>query len=259
MLFPKGHGGLVLFAVHGDPAAAMFLPEGVAHHGDGLHGGLEGLVLSLDGDDAPLGGVGVGRPHGLVLDVNLIAGVQDQVKVLGRLLEACGDVSGVDETGQNRELVFGPGHVRGLDKGFQLGGELDGGGGGDGEVFDENVLAEGGIALNEDVRFEVFPSLDTGADEIVDLGQKLLLVVVHEPGFTARGELAGAEGVDANEVVEIGHFGTVVVLDPEGGCRRGKGPGTVVHKCPRGWGKSSACGEIKVRNGGGDGDGDGGQ
>ena len=38
---------LVLLAVEGDPAAALCLPEGVAHHRDWLHWRLKVLILSL--------------------------------------------------------------------------------------------------------------------------------------------------------------------------------------------------------------------
>ena len=45
---PVGDGGLVLGAVERDARSSFGLAEGVAHHGDGLHGEFVVDVLGLD-------------------------------------------------------------------------------------------------------------------------------------------------------------------------------------------------------------------
>ena len=70
----------------------MFLPEGISHHSDWLHGCLKVGILGLYRYDSVVGVqvlVGVLEPYCLVLLQNLTLAVENNVKVLGLLdLEA---------------------------------------------------------------------------------------------------------------------------------------------------------------------------
>lgn len=86
VVLPVLDRGEVLFAVQRHARAAFLLAQRIPHHRDGCHGQFVVYVLGLDRDNAPRRVAAVVRlARGRVLLADLLAAVQDDVEVLGKV------------------------------------------------------------------------------------------------------------------------------------------------------------------------------
>ena len=184
MLFPEPNALQVLFAFQSYSRTSLLLAQSVAHHGYWVHRGFSRLVFELHRNNPVLVVdvlIGVLLAEGFVLLLDLLLRVEDQVEELGasQLHGRFGEVPP-----QDRQFLLGSGFVTGLQEVGVLRRDLQRGLETGSEVLDEDVLAEGSVAVGQLRRL------------IVLVGDffELLGVEVDESGGSFL-ELPQAEGV----------------------------------------------------------------
>mmetsp|Transcript_38412 Transcript_38412/g.98231 ORF Transcript_38412/g.98231 Transcript_38412/m.98231 type:complete len:367 (+) Transcript_38412:317-1417(+) len=209
VVLPVRGGRLVRAAVQRHAAAALLLAQRVAHHGDRLHRRLKGLVLSLDGDDAPgrvrqvrvLHGAALPLHSGAVLLDELLTRVEDDVQHLGvRNLH-----KGLREPArEDCELVGPPAGVPAAQEALVLLRDRQAAHLGAHKVGDDDVLAEGRVSIDQRLPALLIGFLHPGDElRLVEADARAAVVgVIPLP----LGELVQEEGLAHQAGVHRAHW-----------------------------------------------------
>ena len=155
MLFPVLHAFHILLSAQGNSRSTLLSTQCVSHHRYGVHRRLERLHLELHRHysivviDAFVWILLTYShrllTHRLILLLDLLLWVQDKIQKFAFFQRHC---SLLEISSQDRQLLLCSRLVAGLQQTFVVGRDGDDRLQGFGEVFDEDVFAEGSIAID---------------------------------------------------------------------------------------------------------------